>query len=149
MKYKIPYTRKISKGIKFDTPSKTIQSAKDECDINIILKKYKTTGQLPDLIKSNPQYGDFSQVSDYQSAMNVIVHAQEQFSALSAHVRKRFNNDPAEFLSFAQDASNSSEMIKLGLASKKQSDAPKSAPINSQASSGTEAAVPAVGEGPK
>jgi len=103
---------------------RTKQSSKDECDINKILKRYAKTGQLPDLIKQNPQYGDFSSVPQYQDALNIVAHANEQFSSLSSNVRSRFHNDPAQFLAFTSDPKNVPEMISLGLVTER--DAPPS-----------------------
>ena len=42
--------------------------------------------------------------------------AQEQFAALDAAVRSRFDNDPAKFLEFTADPANADEMVKMGLA---------------------------------
>lgn len=125
MQFKTSYSRQKSEGIKFTEPSKTIQSAKDECDINVILKKYAKTGVLPDMIKSNPQYGNFAELIDYQNSMEIVLKAQQQFQALSAQIRQRFNNDPATFLEFATNPSNATEMIKLGLATNHELEAVK------------------------
>lgn len=97
-------------------PSLTKQSFKEECDINVILRRFEKTGQLPDLIKQNPTYGDFSDVASYHEALNIVHLASEQFDNLSSRVRERFGNDPAKFLEFANDPKNSEEMVKLGLA---------------------------------
>lgn len=109
----------------FTKPSMAKQSFRDECDINNVLKKYNKTGQLPDLIKQNPQYGDFSEAPDYQDALNLVILAEQQFNALPAHARKRFNNDPAEFLAFVHNSDNAEEMVSLGLATKRPVDDPK------------------------
>jgi len=111
-------------------PGRTKQSHKDECDINYIMRKFEKTGQLPDMIKSNPSYGDFSNVPDYQAALGMVEHAKEQFNALSAKVRARFNNDPSQFLAFATDPRNGAEMVKLGLAKAR----PKAKPVEAAAS---------------
>lgn len=97
-------------------PSLTKQSDADAADINKILQRYQRTGQLPELIKSNPQYGDFSDVGSYLDAVQRVQMAQYQFDNLDAHVRKRFENDPAQFLAFASNPNNASELVKLGLA---------------------------------
>lgn len=96
----------------------TKQCFKDECDINNIMSKYVKTGQLPSLIKENPQYGDFSFPLDYQKALDLVSFADEQFSALPSGLRKKFSNDPVEFLNFVHDPSNIDEMYELGLAVK-------------------------------
>lgn len=95
--------------------SLTKQSFKDECDINVILAKYTKTGVLPDLIKQNPQYGDFSTAEDYQTSLNKVIFAETQFNSLSSRVRDRFHNDPVEFLNFVHDEKNLKEMKELGL----------------------------------
>jgi len=94
----------------------TKQSFKDECDINSIMRKYRTTGVLPAVVKSNPQYGDFSDVPSFQAAIALVSKAEEQFNMLSAHVRKEFDYDPAKFLAFATDPANAERMVSMGLA---------------------------------
>lgn len=118
--FKTNYVQYKNKGIDTGTRIMTKQSFKDECDINNIMKKYKNTGMLPEMIKTQPQYGDFSEVSDYMESMNIVLKAQEQFQNLSADVRNRFQNDPALFLDFANDPKNGEEMVKMGLATKKE-----------------------------
>jgi len=103
-------------AITFPKQGRTKQSFKPECDINSILAKYNKTGQLPGLIKENPQYGDFSDARTYQESLNLVLLAQEQFEALPALVRKRFNNEPESFLAFAEDPTNGEELVKMGLA---------------------------------
>lgn len=105
----------------------TQQHFKDECDINKILAKYAKTGQLPDMIKKNPIYGDFAESVDYHEAMNTMLLAQEQFANLPAEVRKRFQNEPQEFLEFANNPENLHEMVKLGLATYKPGQEPTEA----------------------
>ena len=106
-------------------PGRTKQSAKDECDINVITRKYEKTGALPDLIRLEPRYGDFSNVPDFQAALDIVNLAEAQFSALDAHVRLRFGNDPAQFLAFASDKANMGELVKMGLAEEIQSQPPR------------------------
>ena len=104
-------------GISFlGDPGLTKQSAKDECDINKITARYERTGALPDMIRANPKYGDFSEAPTYLEACNIVLHAEEQFMALDAKVRARFANDPALFLEFATNKENLEEMVKMGLA---------------------------------
>lgn len=116
MEFRTRYSKKTHTGLSFEGPGRTIQSAKEECDVNTIMAKYMKTGQLPDMIKKNPQYGDFSDAVDYQTAVNTVLFADEQFGALPAKVRSRFENDPAAFLEFATNPANLPEMQKMGLA---------------------------------
>lgn len=100
----------------------TKQSMAAECDINNIMANYQNTGLLPDMIKTNPVYGDFSDPQSYQEAMNIVLFAEEQFLSLSAHVRERFGNDPQKFLEFTSDPKNQDEMEKLGLTQSRRSN---------------------------
>lgn len=96
-------------------PGKTIQSMKEEADINTIVKNFGVTGQLPTGVRV-PEYGDFMVVDDYRSALEALTSAEKSFMAMPAEVRDRFKNDPQEFLEFCNDARNLDEMRKLGLA---------------------------------
>ena len=98
----------------FTRPSRTKQSFRDECDINNILRQFNVTGQLP-AGSVQPQYGDFSGITDYQSALNAVMAAQDSFLQLPAKVRAKFDNDPAFFVEFASDEANRDEMKALGL----------------------------------
>lgn len=106
----------------FSGPSRTKQAFKDECDINTILGRYKETGRLPDLIKQNPKYGDFTSPLNYQQSLNTVIQAEEQFQLLPAKIRDRFHNDPKTFLEFTSDPKNLPEMVQMGLAVKRQTN---------------------------
>lgn len=100
-------------GLTCGEPTLAQQQFADECDINTIMKRFGQTGELPQV--RAPQYGDFTAVTDYHSAMNAVRQAQESFAALPAEVRARFGNEPARLLEFCADASNRDEAVKLGL----------------------------------
>lgn len=95
-------------------PSRTKQEFKDECDINTIMARYQATGVLDHLREDvQAQYEDVTGY-DYQTAMQTVAAANSMFSALPAHVRERFENDPAKLLTFVHDKANAEESIKLG-----------------------------------
>lgn len=96
-------------------PTRTQQHFAEKCNINSIMAKYKKTGLLPVVTGKTPQFGDFSQVHDYQTALHKINEAQEAFDSLPAEIRKRFDNEPAKFIEFVEDSQNKDEAIKLGL----------------------------------
>lgn len=102
-------------------PSKTIQSGKDDADINVIVRRFGVTGQMPQQVRM-PQYGDYTGISDFQSAMNVVRAAEEQFMTLPAAVRSRFGNDPQAFLEFCTNPDNIGELRKMGLANPVKDD---------------------------
>lgn len=101
-------------GTRNDDPSLTKQSFAEEADINTIVRRFGLSGQLPQDVRM-PVNGDFTEVHDFQSAMNALVAARESFEAMPADVRARFHNDPAEFVDFCSLDSNRDEAIKLGL----------------------------------
>jgi phage internal scaffolding protein len=111
----------------FSKPSLAKQSFRDECDINNILRKFNVTGELP-VGSVQPQYGDFSGITDYQSALNAVMAAQDSFLALPAKIRARFDNDAALFVDFASDEANRDEMKALGLLRQETAQAVVSSP---------------------
>lgn len=112
--------------------SLTKQSFKDECDINVILNRFAITGQLPDNVRM-PTFGDFTDVTDYQTAMNAAIAAQDSFMQMPANVRERFNNNPQQFVEFCSNDKNRDEAIKLGLVPEPpvKADPPKGASVAS------------------
>lgn len=103
-------------GIDFTgDPGKTDQSQSEECDVNFILKRYQKTGVLPG-IDAKAVFADVSDSVTFQEALDIVQQAEIQFMSLDAHTRKRFDNDPAEFMAFVHDPRNAEELVKLGLA---------------------------------
>lgn len=100
---------------KFDQPSRTKQSFKDECDINKIMKKFERTGMVAHLSKYQGSYADVSGGVDYHTALNTVAAAKEMFLTLPAKVRARFEHDPGAFLDFVGDPANEKEMVEMGL----------------------------------
>jgi phage internal scaffolding protein len=101
-------------GLACKDPSLAQQHMKDECDINVIVERFGVTGQLPQAPVS-PQYGDYSGVTDYHSALNAINATMDDFMALPAKLRVRFDHDPVKLLEFIENEANRSEAISLGL----------------------------------
>ena len=95
-------------------PSLAQQHARDESDINTIVKRFGLTGELPSGVRM-PQYGDFTEATDYHSAMNAVIAADAAFMQLPADIRTRFNNDAGAFVDFCSDENNRAEAEKLGL----------------------------------
>lgn len=92
----------------------TDQSFREECDINTIMARYQSTGELPVLNSQEGQWLDVTGM-DFQTHMDFIIEAQGMFDQLPSSVRDRFGNDPAAFLDFASDEQNRVELAKMGL----------------------------------
>jgi len=113
-------------GLACEEPSLAQQHYKDECDINTILQKFNITGLLPETPLS-PRYGDFSGIGDYHTALNRVIAAQDEFEALPAQIRARFQNDPAQLIEFLENENNRSEAEELGLVEKAAAEAVEAA----------------------
>lgn len=100
-------------GLYCPEDSLTVQSELESTDINVILKKFGVTGQLPAV--RAPMSGDFTGIEDFQSAAQAVREAEARFLELPADVRYRFANDPQRLLDFVSDDKNRDEAVKLGL----------------------------------
>jgi len=103
---------------------RTHQSFKNECDINRIMARHRKTGLVKQR-QDRPQYGDFSNVGDYQQALDLVITAEAMFSELSSDVRARFQNDPQQFLNFVDDPANQDEAVELGIAAPPMPEIPE------------------------
>ncbi len=115
-------------GLACEEPSLAQQHFKEECDINTILQKFNITGILPEAPLS-PRYGDFSGIGDYHTALNRVIAAQEEFEALPAQIRARFDNDPAKLIEFLDDEANRPEAENLGLVEKAAAEVVEAAKV--------------------
>lgn len=113
MKFRNVYDRKPYKGVSCKG-GLTHQSFREECDINFIMRRAAKTGMLPPATRI-ARFGDFSDVKSYQMSLDIVMQANDMFSALPAAIRDRFKNDPAELLAFVGNKANLDEAVKLGL----------------------------------
>lgn len=128
----------------FSGKSLTVQSDAKMCEMSHIMQKYRATGQIDHIRESSGKYGDFTSASDFQEAMNKVAIAQQSFEGLPSGVRKRFNNDPVEFLQFVHDPQNDQELVKMGLATM-----PKAPEVPSAPSTTPEPKAPSTAPEPK
>lgn len=104
----------LSSALRCEDPSLTQQHYKDETDVNVIAQRFGLTGMMRQTTRM-PMYGDFTGITDYQSAIALLDQADEAFMQFPAALRARFNNDPGELLDFLQDPANLAEARTLGL----------------------------------
>lgn len=105
----------------------TEQAHKDDVNINNIIKRHgmdliQRTAQL----QQGVYLTDDDPTNDFQEAMNIVTKAQQDFEAMPSQIRKKFNNNPAEFLDYVQNSANVDSLVEMGLA---QRVPPKPAPI--------------------
>lgn len=104
-----------SVGLSCSDPSLAIQSQKAEADINRIVRDFGVTGRAPAAVRL-PQYGDFDQVDDFQSALAAVEQAEASFMSLPSKVRHHFNHDPQAFLEFCSKEDSLPQLREWGLA---------------------------------
>lgn len=118
MKFATRYAPPPSPSITFDKPSMTDRSFREECDINNIVARCLSTGQMPPDDGSGV-FGDFADLpTDLMSTYDYIERAGERFMELPSDLRLKFNNDPLTLLQALHDPSNHDLMVEYGLISK-------------------------------
>jgi phage internal scaffolding protein len=115
MEFITAYGPKLKVELDCGTESMTQQSFKQECDINYILRKAHKTGLIEHVNTYQGDYSDVSNVPTYQEALQVLHDADSAFSSLPSDLRKRFSNDPQEFLDFVHNPDNTNAMAEMGL----------------------------------
>lgn len=112
---KSTYSPKLKVSVIFpDDSPHTKQEFADECDINVLLSRYQSTGEIPNLNERAPQYLDATGY-DFQTHMDFIAGAKTLFQEMPSAIRNRFDNDPAKFLDFTSQEKNRPEMAEMGL----------------------------------
>ncbi|WNK12746.1 MAG: internal scaffolding protein [Microvirus sp.] len=102
-------------GLECPEVTRTVQSDRDDADINVLVRRFGITGVMPSGVRP-PTFADYDDVFDFQTAQNAILLAKDAFMAMPADVRTRFDNDPGRFVEFCSEEKNLDEMRKLGLA---------------------------------
>jgi len=94
--------------------SMTHQSFKESVDVNLILKNYQRTGQMPLFKGPVPVFGDFSMSTDLHGALEAVSEAEEHFASLAATVRDAAGNDPVRFLEMLASEEGLAELSEAG-----------------------------------
>nr|QJB19904.1 MAG: internal scaffolding protein [Microvirus sp.] len=96
-------------------PKITDQSAKRQCDINVIMANYAKTGLLPISNNREPRYIDNSTIPSLEAAFNIVNAASEAFNSLPANIRKLMDNDPSNLEFFVQNPDNRTLLEQHGM----------------------------------
>lgn len=73
----------------------TEQSKRMECDVNVIIKRYRQTGMLPPSVHAaHPQFIDVTGFGDFHTSMTRVAAAQSAFASLPSEVRAKYKNNP-------------------------------------------------------
>lgn len=115
--------------------SLTQQHFQEECDIINIIKRHDRNGIIEHVHRGKARYGDFSEVTDYREALDLVKNAQEEFNQIPSDIRKKFDNNPGKFYEFVSNPDNKQELIKMGFIEEtQQAVAPSSATESASAS---------------
>lgn len=97
----------------------TQQHFKDECDVNLIIKRYVQTGVMEHTSNSEPWFGDVSDVpTNLAESYESLARAEAAFMALPAEIRKSLDNDPAKLETWLSEPENRFKAEEFGLIKK-------------------------------
>lgn len=131
----IPFRTAYSPSVKttFATTGESLtqQHYSADCNVLNIIRKYDKTGFLDHVNNKKAKYGDFTSVSTYPEAFDLIQKADQSFAELPSDIRNRFKNNAGYFLEFVSNPDNFDELVELGLAIKPKSPVSDS-PVESE-----------------
>jgi len=87
-----------------DPESITQQHLREDADVNVIVRRFGLTGQIP-LVAAQGVFGDFTGIASYEDALAAVERADRAFMTLPPEVRERYDNDPGKLLAAAQEGS--------------------------------------------
>lgn len=98
-------------------PSKTQPQFQDSTNINIIMKKYHAGHGISHINSRKGFYDPDGKLSaiNYQQSLQTVIDAQNSFNSLPSEVRKMFQNDPYQLITFLSDPKNKDKAMELGL----------------------------------
>lgn len=96
--------------------SLTIQSDFDETLINNIIRRHNAGELILNVQKGAAEYGDFSELNEFQESLNFVIQAEKSFSEIPSEIRKQFQNDPGTFYEFVTNPANGEALVEMGLA---------------------------------
>lgn len=97
-------------------PTLTQQQFAEDADINVLARRFGLDKVAIPAAPLDPSfYGDFTEVPDLRTAMDLVNEATNRFMDLPAKLRERFDNNPAKLWHFVNDPENGPEAVRLGL----------------------------------
>lgn len=107
------YSKRLRVAFTCEGKSMTQQNFAKECDINNIMAKYEKSGVIEHVRQYGGYYGTMPASTDLQANLEAVKLAQELFMSLPAGIRKDFDNDPLEYLKWAEDPANADAFTEL------------------------------------
>lgn len=107
--------------------TRTKGSEASAVNINNIMKKFKTTGQLTHISANLMEYRDTSGATDLHAMMNIVADAQSDFMHMPAAIRKACNHDVGNFIPYVDNPENLEQCVAWGILPK--SALPEAKPV--------------------
>lgn len=133
-------------------PKITVQDGKEDCDINVIVKRMSQDpqGLISHVSAVEAIWGEDGTVDvDYHTILNRVREVEGNFMSLPAHIRAKFGNDAGNLIEALDDPSREQELIDLKLLSPRPDTPAKPlvvAPATTQGQGGVEPPVAPVGQ---
>lgn len=108
-------TMKSPLTLKEFSKSRTERHHRNECNINVIMRRAQKTGLVPMRDVTTAMQGDFTEAEDFMQTQNKIARVKSEFERLPSNIRKYFRNDPAQLLAFVSKPENREKAVELGL----------------------------------
>lgn len=125
-----PKTKRVRVSQTFDqSRNRTKPQFARDLDMNVIIARYQK-GIAPPPGRPGIYRDNSLLPEDYVGAMNLVVRAQQDFLALPAKVRDRFQNSPEQLMRFLQDPKNLAEAEALGIVDVQRNSPAPAAPEN-------------------
>lgn len=94
--------------------SMTRQEFESDCDINTIMERYITTGQIPPQGRT-PVFQDVSEMVDLKTSIDRIAAIQERLPELPRSARELFEQDSRTFMENLENVETVDDLRKLGI----------------------------------
>lgn len=92
---------------------RTIQSQRDETDINLITSRYLAGGEVLHLNENMGRYGDVSDIQTFHEAQNRVAEVNSTFAALPAVVRDLMGNSARKFVALMSNPDYAERFARL------------------------------------
>ena len=113
MKFRTAYTTYERKIKTSDKPSLTDESFKDNCDISLMIERFKVNKIPPRTV--NISYGYSPTAEDVANAQLLLAEVKTNFESLPSKIRDEFDNNVENYLNYISDASNLRDCYERGL----------------------------------
>lgn len=96
-----------------DNPSLTDESFADECNISMMIEKYRVSKIPPRTV--DVSYGHSPTIEDFQNAQYLLAEVKSNFEGLPSSIRDEFKNDVQNYLEYIGDKANLKDCYERGL----------------------------------